>query len=58
MGQNLFGAYQNMGFGHVTVILHNWAKNRPNMSVAAPQAPVGGWGSETPSKVCSLVLVC
>ena len=27
-----FGTYS---FGHVTVILHNCAKNRPNMDVAA-----------------------
>ena len=33
-----------LGFGHVTVMLHNWAKNIPNMGVAAPQAPVGVWG--------------
>ena len=37
----------NLSFGHVTVILHNWVKNRPNMGVAAP---VGGWSVGPPQK--------
>ena len=38
----------NMGSGHVTVILHNSAKNGPNMGVPA----VGGWGLVPPQKFC------
>ena len=32
-------------------------QNGPNMGVAGPQAPMGGWWSMTPSKVWSWVLV-
>ena len=44
----------------VTVILHNWAKNIPNMGVAAPQAPVGGWGSgplKSPNLKCISITI-
>ena len=33
-----------MGFGHVQGIWLNWASFGPNMGVAAPRAPFGGWG--------------
>ena len=36
---------QNVSFGYVPVIWHNWAKKGPNMVVALPRALVGGWGS-------------
>ena len=42
--ENSYTSILNRGFGNITVILHNWAKNIPNMGVAAPQAPVIGWG--------------
>ena len=33
-----------MGFGHVEVFWHYWAKSGKNKDVAAPRTPVGGWG--------------
>ena len=35
------------------MLRHNWAKSRPNIGVAAPRAPVGGWG---PRSLKSLVM--
>ena len=32
------------------MIQHNWAKNLPNMDMAAPQELVGGWGPRPPQK--------
>ena len=34
---------QNVGFGYVEVIWHNWANKGSNIGVAVPRAPVGGW---------------
>ena len=41
---------RNLGFGHVEVIWHNWAKKGPNMGVAVPRAAVGGWSPGPPQK--------
>ena len=40
-----------LGFGHGEVIWHNWAKNGPNMGVAVPRAPAGGWSPGPPLKL-------
>ena len=41
---------QNFGFGHVKVIWHSWATKGPNMGVAVPRAPVGGWSPGPPNE--------
>ena len=41
---------RNLGFGHVEVIRHNWAKSLPNMGVAAQRPPMGGWCPRPPQK--------
>ena len=48
-----------LGFGHVQVIWHNWAKNTPNMGIAAQQPGTGGClESMTTSEVWLWALVC
>ena len=34
----------------VQVMWHNFAKKGPDMGVAVPQAPLGGWGPGPPQK--------
>ena len=49
-GHMVFGSSLSHFLSNPDKIWYNWAKIGPNMGVAAPWAPVGGWGSRPPQK--------